>query len=134
MQKSKFRKPYKEDGKANFPEIKNKSGVYIIKYQGKIVYVGHSQYDLYKTMYRHFQSWNHKYQKVISYPVNQRKYFSVRVILCTGAQALRLEKALVIRYKPKDNDLKYEQYTLDWRDKKIESEYFSENVDDDLPF
>jgi hypothetical protein len=57
--KTKFLPPYDENGKTNFPSRK-RTGVYLIKENGIIVYVGYSGKDLYKTMYRHFEQWTGK--------------------------------------------------------------------------
>lgn len=59
-------------------------------------------------MYRHFQRWNHPYQKVISYS-NPQDY-TCRVILCTPNQAYKLELYLINKYKPRDNDRQTEIY------------------------
>ncbi|MDR0207017.1 MAG: GIY-YIG nuclease family protein [Bacteroidales bacterium] len=108
MKVFKFLPPYKKDGKTNFPQTVNRTGVYIIKENGVIVYVGFSGYNLYKTMYRHFQSWHHKTQEVISYKSHMRSSdYLVRVIYCTPKQAAALEKALIKKHKPRDNEMKY---------------------------
>jgi hypothetical protein len=59
MKKTRYKEPYNKYGKTNFGFTENKSGVYLIKSKrtNKIVYVGYSASNLYKTMYRHFQSW-----------------------------------------------------------------------------
>lgn len=112
MKVFKFLPPYKPTGKTTFPETKNRTGVYLIKKNGILVYVGYSENDLYKTLYRHFQTWNDKDQPGrISYK-NQlnRNNFTVRVVFTTKKRAEALEKALIIKHKPKDNKLKYQAY------------------------
>ena len=114
MKKSRFKKPYTAAGKTNFPETQGKFGVYIIKKDGIIDYIGYSQYDLYKIMYRHFQDWKNKPstkfpQKRTTYSKNMRSRITVRVVLTTKLQALRLEKALIVKYKPKNNEIRYEK-------------------------
>jgi hypothetical protein len=108
---SKFLPPYNQDGKTTFKNTQGKSGVYIIKENGSIVYVGHSRTNLYKTLYRHFQAWNHKTQPVVTYQnlLNTNKY-TVRVILATPQQAVRLEGYLVNAYEPRDNENKLKLY------------------------
>ncbi|MDP2059608.1 MAG: hypothetical protein Q8J97_07705, partial [Flavobacteriaceae bacterium] len=84
MKKFKFLPPYKSPGKTSFPETQNRSGCYIIKENNKIVYVGMSARNLYKTLYRHFEHWSHKLQEVITYKTRLTKHkYTVRVILCT---------------------------------------------------
>lgn len=135
MKKFKFLPPYKSNGRTNFPETQKRSGVYIIKENGKIVYVGHSSASLYKTLYRHFQVWNHNGQDVVTYVHRlKRKKYTVRVIFCTPAQAERLERALVLKYKPRDNDLKYKGYQLNAWDQKVVDTYNETKTIDKCPF
>jgi excinuclease UvrABC nuclease subunit len=109
MRVFKFLPPYRKDGKTNFPQTANRTGVYLIKENGVIVYVGFSGYNIYKTMYRHFQSWRHKTQEVVSYKSRMSyKEYSVRVVYCTAKQAAALEKALIKKHKPRDNEMKYQ--------------------------
>ena len=131
----KFLPPYQKNGKTSFPEANNRSGVYLIKENGKLVYVGSSGYNLYKTLYRHFQTWNHKYQKVVSYKdyVKHNKY-TVRLIFCTVKQAEALEKALIIKHQPRDNEQKYEAYELDLYNKQTLKTYDNTEISEDVPF
>ena len=108
MKVYKFSEPYKGK-RTTFPETKDCQGVYIIKEDGKIVYVGFSGYSIYKTMYRHFQTWNHKFQQVVSYASRMSRHrYTVRPILCTARQAYSLEKRLIKKYHPRDNEITYE--------------------------
>lgn len=104
MKVTRFYPPYQKDGKTTFPEAQKQSGVYLIKKEGKLVYVGYSETDLYKTMYRHFQHWNDPKQYRVSYQSEMKKNrFTVRVIFCTPRQAKRLESYLILRHLPDDN-------------------------------
>lgn len=118
-----------------FPETINRAGVYIIKENNKIVYVGMSKGNLYKTLYRHFQQWHHSQQEVVTY-VNKlsRNRYTVRVILCTPLQAEKLERGLIIKYKPRDNEIKYNGYQLKLTDKKIIEQYEDLTTINDCPF
>lgn len=114
MKVYKFAPPYrpgktKGSQRTTFPETRDHAGVYIIKEDGRIVYVGFSSYSVYKTMYRHFQEWNHRFQEVVSYAsrLGRHKY-TVRPILCTDRQAYALEKRLIRKYHPRDNSVQYE--------------------------
>lgn len=135
MKKFKFFPPYKPTGKTMFPETVNRPGCYIVKENNKIVYVGMSKVNLYKTLYRHFQQWHHKQQEVITY-VNKLKTnrYTVRVILSTPLQAEKLERALIIKYKPRDNELKYQGYQLKLSDKNIVTQYEEIETINDCPF
>ena len=59
MKKFNFLPPYQKKGKTTYPETLNKSGVYLIKENNVQVYIGYSGLNLYRTMYRYFQAWNH---------------------------------------------------------------------------
>jgi len=141
MKKFKFLPPYKPGNKTTFPESKNASGVYIIQKNGKIVYIGFSKTNLYRTMYRHFQQWNHPKQEVVTYHkavTNPKNTFLVRIILCTPKQAQRLEKYLIVRYKPADNPdklLKYQPTKLEESQiLAIAEQYESVSEDEFVPF
>lgn len=131
----KFHPPYRANGRTTFPETKSRSGVYLIKENAKLVYIGHSQTNLYKTLYRHFQEWNHKWQEVISYASRRkRNKYTVRIIFCTPAQAVRLERALVMKHQPRDNSIKYNNYEIDFRDSKVIETYEHTHINDEVPF
>lgn len=110
MKRTRRRPPYKPDGRTNFPH-RGTPGVYLIYGEGneKPTYIGHGK-DVYKPLYRHFQSWTDSTQVRVTYP---KRGPLVRVIYCrTLQQAQKLEKALVLKYQPKDNPYKFEQYSL----------------------
>lgn len=127
MKVFKFIAPYTANGKTKFPE-RGRTGVYLIKENGKTVYVGYSENDLYKTMYRHFQTWNHRSQEVVSYNAKGNNNYTVRVIYCTPTQAGRLEKYLIKKHKPRDNAQTYE---LNFEDRKTGQAY--ENQEPQTP-
>ena len=132
MKVSRFIKPYKSTGKTSLPELINKSGVYLIKENSRLVYVGMSQTNLYRTMYRHFEQWSHNGQGVITYVSKLKKNdYTVRVVLCSKVQAGRLEKALIKKHRPRDNENKYKSYELVLEDTKVFTDYTSTEV---VPF
>lgn len=94
-------KPAYKDGRPNF-KTRRRPGVYLIYVNGVLRYVGYSTYDVYKTMYRHFQSWRDSTQTRITYP--RSPDVKIRVVYTnTAKQAAVLERALRIRYQPTDN-------------------------------
>jgi hypothetical protein len=112
FKETKFLPPYTDNGKTTFRALTwQRPGVYIIKENGKIVYIGHSRTNLYKTLYRHFQQWDHPAQKVTTYAgrMNSNTY-TVRVILTTAARAPQLEGYLVNKYEPRDNEVKLQLF------------------------
>ena len=132
MKVYKFSPPYK-NGKCTFKNAWNKSGVYIIKENNKIVYIGQSGYNLYKTMYRHFQSWDSHQARATYNKDNKRKKYSVRMIFCTPQKAEKLEVALCKKYNPRDMKYKYTHTPKDNKITKVEKEYFVKPVNH-VPF
>ena len=118
--------PYHANGRTTYNNTQNKSGVYIIKEFGRLVYIGSSTKNLYKTLYRHFEKWNHRGQEVITY-VNRLRAnnYTVRVILCTAAQAVKLERALILKHRPRDNENKYLNYEIKFPDVQLIAQYES---------
>jgi len=131
MKKYKIIKPYTGD-KTNIRFTDGKSGVYLIYPAGsqKAVYIGMSQTNLYKTILRHFQSWEDSKQIRTTYP---KQGYSVRIVICTPQQAERLERALIVKHKPSDNPNKYDLYTLTKTDIIDINKYIDESAGD-APF
>lgn len=130
--------PYYENGLTRF-NIRHKPGVYLIYKHKRLVYVGYSASDVYKTMYRHFQKWNDKSQQRVVY--QHLNNITVRVVYCrTGAKAKALEEALILKYKPEDNINKYERFEMDSKNKEALKEYEDSSKNgiyifkEDLPF
>jgi excinuclease UvrABC nuclease subunit len=93
---------YKDDRNTNIGFSKGKSGVYIIQNKvGDICYIGYSASDVYKTCLRHFQSWEDSKQVRVAYA--DKTAYRVRIILTTADRAAKLEMALIIKHRPKDN-------------------------------
>lgn len=134
MKKFRFAPPYKKDGKTSFPKSQNRPGVYIIKENGKIVYIGYSGSNLYKTMYRHFQAWRDATQRRVEYNPKGRKKYSVRIIYCTKSQAPRLEKMLIKKIGPRDNDEKYNSYQPTKWDHNVEEDFWEIRTETKAPF
>ena len=89
--------------------------------------------DVYKTMYRHFQAWHDRQQaQRVTYKSNLKySNYTVRIIYCTSKQAYSLERALIIKHKPRDNDNKYNNYKLNFYDTQVIENY---NNTDICPF
>ena len=137
MKQTKFFKPYAKPGKTNLKFTEGKAGVYLIKRQGdsKPCYVGMSQSNLYKTITRHFQAWPDPSQVRVTY--SQRSNLVIRVIITTPKQAERLERYLILKYKPVDNPNKIASYQLDAFDKVVVQSYSNVEtslVPDDFTF
>ncbi len=100
--KSRFFPPYNKDGSTNLTKFRKQSGVYIIRRDGsnEFVYIGYSGLDLYKTVLRHFQSWDDNTQVRATFSKNG---YTVRLILCSPDRASLLESALIRRHSPIGN-------------------------------
>ena len=132
MKHSKNFEPYRADGGTNLRPYVGKSGVYFIFKKGekKPIYIGKSEGNLYKTILRHFQVWNDGYatrtgDKVRDRTVYEKKGYLVRVIETTARRAVSLEKSLIVRYKPKDNPIKYGKY---FNEKEVEDFWDSDPI------
>ena len=120
MKKYKSFPPYLANGKTTFPGTKNKAGVYQIFESGKLVYIGFSGFNLYRTLYRHFEKWNHRSQPVVTYENKMKRFnYTVRVTICTALQAEKLERLLIKKYKPRDNSNQFELYELTPSDLRV---------------
>ena len=109
MYKSRAVFVYTPEGRSNIAYAKNKAGVYIIyNLQGQPVYIGYSAGQLEKTIMRHFQSWKDPRQVRVSYA--DKYAYKVRIVITTQQRAQALERALIIKYKPKDNPDKLQLY------------------------
>jgi len=122
MKKSAWIKPYNADGSTNLTALSNTSGVYLIRKIGNKlpVYIGMSagrkkKPNLYKTILRHFQSWDDS-QTRVTYP---KQGYEIRIIKATPLQAYRLERTLIIAYKPKDNPNQYDQLEIDTPEERL---------------
>lgn len=109
LHKSSYFRPYNDKGGTNLKNLSKKAGVYIIRQGREIVYIGYSGVNLYKTITRHFQDWSASKQKRAVYkPMDES--LSIRVIVTTPTRAEKLERLLIIKYKPRDCTFKYNSY------------------------
>jgi hypothetical protein len=99
--------------KPNFKQTeKFKTGVYFIrdKKTQKILYVGYSGSNLYRTIYRHFQRWEDgQYRATFN---KNNKSYQLQILFCSPQQAARLEKFFIKKYKERGeaekNNYQYE--------------------------
>lgn len=101
---------------------KKRPGVYIIKVNGEIKYIGYSATNVYKTILRHFQSWEDSRQVRITYPKSSN--VTARIVYTnTGSQAAKLERALILKMNPPDNPNKYKSYQLSLNEETAWEDY-----------
>lgn len=134
IRRSRWAKPYQKGGtKTNLLNLKGRSGVYMIRYTGqnRPIYIGSSTGNLYKTILRHFQTWESadRYDR----GTFDRRRAWVRVLLCPPAQARRLEMALILKHQPSGNPIKYQQLELSLKDRELIKQAESAPIDID-PF
>lgn len=129
MRKFRGQPPYNKEGKTNFRYTSGKPGVYLIYRDGVLVYIGSSKSDVYKTMYRHFQSWNDPTQVRVTFQKQlKRRQFRCRVVLTTPIQAERLERALIVKHKPKYNTYKYLLFDETERERRAKTKLVKEFI------
>lgn len=103
---------YKDIGVTNIRHLQEKIGVYHIFEGDKRVYVGHSKYNLYKTILRHFQEWTDREQPGrITYVNNELSRYTVKVWLTSKYDAPILEETHILKYRPRDNKMKVDTYS-----------------------
>lgn len=121
MKATGFFSPYQKDG--GYSLKTTGCGVYIIKRNSVVIYVGLGRKDVRNTLYRHFQTWtdkrsiwgkrNQPYDR-ITYKGEDVKDFLIKVIFCKGAiEAEMTEQLLIKKLKPIDNSLKLYLYSQD---------------------
>lgn len=90
-------------GKSNLSEYRGQSGVYMIKENGRLVYIGHSKTQLYKTIMRHFQEWGSERNRNRIYYFSHQADYRVKVYPYPPGEAELIECQLIQKYRPRDN-------------------------------
>lgn len=123
-------------------------GVYVIKENGEVVYIGMSASCVVEACYRHFYYWNDfwtntgKHYRVTYYDKLGRHKYEVAILELTPEQSATMERGLIIALNPRDNKQKYDYYINQLVDKRVEetstenqnSEDDNSGIPDDLPF
>lgn len=113
-----FEKPFKSNiqagiyKKRTFAKQRGKYGVYLIKENGKIVYVGMSQSCVVEAMYRHFYHWNttRNFQYRVTYFDRMSLHnYTVQIMFTNKDEAPKLEQSLILLMQPRDNRERYEE-------------------------
>jgi hypothetical protein len=118
------------------------AGVYMIKEDDRIVYVGMSQSNVVSSLYRHFYSWsdrgyNRNRHHVTYFNKLDDHDYKVVIITTSKEDAPRFEQSLIITLNPRDN---IEQYTNIIEEIIYQNGYVKkqtapvEDDGDDLPF
>lgn len=91
----------------NIAWAQGKAGVYIIKENNKIVYIGCGS-NVYKNALRHFEPRKNRSGQRYDKKLNSHD-FTIRIVITnTLKQANALEMALIRKHQPRDNAIKYE--------------------------
>lgn len=96
--------PYKEDGRTTKRWCHGWTGVYFIrrKETGKVTYIGMSRSCLYAALYRHFQRWEYRHFRKVTYHTS-RKDYEVRVMYVPRSWVEYVELRLIRYMTPVDN-------------------------------
>jgi heterodisulfide reductase subunit A-like polyferredoxin len=119
-----------------------KAGVYLIKENENIVYIGMSQSCVVEALYRHFYEWNdvRQFANRVTYFNKLHKHnYQVVIMVTTKQEAAKLEQSMIITLNPRDNRERYEEIVemiLKQRGyvKKETQQLVPGIPDDDLPF
>lgn len=119
--------------------IRKKSGVYFIRENGILVYVGMSRSNLQEALYRHFQDWSRSWKQKRVFYKNEVDVHNYEVACITTEcdQAHPMEKCYILEYNPRDNHMRYEEYRNAVNIVIIESEIdniFVSATEEILPF
>lgn len=89
-------------------QFKGRPGVYFIKENGTLVYVGCSRSDVYETAYRHFQQWNDPrgYERTTYADQLAFNIYTISVQATLPDDAMDVESAYITKYRPRDNKYK----------------------------
>ena len=90
--------------------IRKKQGVYFIKENGKLVYVGMSRSNLQEALYRHFQDWRKSWSQKRTTYIFEQGVHEVACITTDKETAHELEKCYILEFNPRDNFMRYEEY------------------------
>jgi hypothetical protein len=134
LYRSKWFRPYKKNKLTLPSKYYNKAGVYIIrsKQTKKPVYVGYSSNNLKRTLYRHFQTHNDRYQQRFVYDKNK---YEVKIYRTGSKTANRLEKYLIDKLKPKNNKDKYPSLFKEGEKENPYKNFFQQySVEEETPF
>lgn len=138
-----FKPPFdgnRKDGKRNrvFRPFSGKPGVYIIKEDDVIVYVGMSQSDVVKAMYRHFYFWGPDYRQPnhrrITYLDLDAHKYECTMFDVSQSEAVSIERGIIVSLRPRDNFDRFEGYLDELQRSQNEQPVVENDENEDLPF
>ena len=119
-----------------FKPFFKQAGVYIIKEDGLVVYVGMSQSNVCCAMYRHFYPWAQiktRPQRRVTYLDHDHHQYTCQVIETTSNEAIKMERGMIVSLKPRDNADRFEDYLNELTQKK-QPAITEKSKSDDVPF
>ncbi len=115
------------------------AGVYFIKEDGIIVYIGMSQSCLISALYRHFYRYSDSHRKPRTYYKSNNANFEIAIIQTSKEDAPILERGLILSVNPRDNRDKFASYldflsvqNIEKKIEVVEEEIITEDFD--MPF
>lgn len=129
-------------------EVRRKTGVYFIKEDGELIYIGMSKSCVYNALYRHFQHWvahdrtRHKHKRLTYKHWLKKHKYEVAIVYLEKEIVDHVERFNIGTYRPRDNKWKYDNYTTsttnfteDFNKELTENNiHFKENDDYSSPF
>lgn len=118
------------------------SGIYFIRENGIIVYVGMSESCVVEACYRHFYPWRDCYRGMgceyrTTYVNKLEEHtYEIAILHLQKEQVVMMERALIFSLKPRDNRFFYEDYFIIKADlDKVNQDQEAEWAEpDDVPF
>lgn len=135
-----FEKQIKIYKKRTLRQYKDNPGIYIIKENNVVVYIGMSGSCVVESLYRHFYRWRDCYRgmgceyRTSYYDLLEVNKYEVAILLIEEKQVNEVERALIWSLKPRDNRYTYDNY---FEEKVIPIQVVEDKIeliDDDLPF
>jgi excinuclease UvrABC nuclease subunit len=116
-------------GKKSTQRVYGKSGVYLIRdiLSKEVIYVGMSKSNLWKALYRHFQSWDDPLQNRVVY--TDRFGYEVKTVILDIDVVYDCERALIKKLTPRDNRIMYVGYECE-----VDVELIFGDIRNEIPF
>lgn len=133
-----FVKPYiGKAGKYKRRTIRSRgqSGIYIIREDEVIVYVGMSVSCVTEALYRHFYIYNDSHQQSRHfYSLDTLLNYDVFILVCTKDEAPKLERGLILSLEPRDNVDRFKKYLQQLQEPVKAVSVIEEVIIEDMPF
>lgn len=99
-----------------FAKLAREAGIYIIRENGVIIYVGMSQSCIVEALYRHFYYWKNDPTRTTNFPRTTyydkmgSNSYDAAIFVTEKADAPKIERGLILSIQPRDNRERYQSY------------------------